>query len=153
MKPRVGSYGDTATVTRSPRTTRMRCRRTLPASLARTSWPLSSFTRKFPPLAMRTTSPSRWTSSSLLTGGRFIAPKPPRGKRPGRIGVLSVRRADGTPGPAYDVRRDRPLHPHVLLAPAVVGRRPRAGLRGGAPLLTLLAAHRRAHARARPRRF
>ncbi len=33
MKPRVGSYGETATVTRSPRTTRMRWRRTLPASL------------------------------------------------------------------------------------------------------------------------
>src|SRR6476469_5158465 len=67
MKPRVGSYGDTATVTRSPRTTRMRWRRTLPASFARTSWPLSSLTRKLPPFAIKMTSPSRCTSSSLDT--------------------------------------------------------------------------------------
>src|SRR5262249_23871853 len=68
MNPRVGSYGETATVTRSPSTTRMRWRRTLPASFARTSWPLSSLTRKLPPFAIKMTSPSRWTSSSLLTG-------------------------------------------------------------------------------------
>src|SRR5205085_11542778 len=55
MKPRVGSYGETATVTRSPSTTRIRWRRTLPASFARTSWPLSSLTRKLPPFAIRMT--------------------------------------------------------------------------------------------------
>ena len=44
-----------------------RRRRTLPASLASTSWPLSSLTRKFPPFAIKMTSPSRCTSSSLLT--------------------------------------------------------------------------------------
>ena len=58
--------GDRVTVAVSPSTTRMRWRRTLPASLARTSWPLSSLTRKLPPFAIKMTSPSRWTSSSLL---------------------------------------------------------------------------------------
>src|SRR4051812_36154802 len=79
MKPRVGSYGDTATVTRSPSTTRIRWRRTLPASLASTSCPFSSLTRKFPPLAIRMTSPSRCTSSSLVTRASGSDSKPPAG--------------------------------------------------------------------------
>src|SRR5512139_1622558 len=86
MKPRVGSYGETATVTRSPSTTRMRWRRTLPASLARTSWPLSSLTRKLPPFAIKMTSPSRWTSSSLLMAAweaTWVALSGPQGKRSG----------------------------------------------------------------------
>ena len=45
MRPRVRSYGDTSTVTRSPSRIRMRKRRSLPAMVARTAAPLSRVTR------------------------------------------------------------------------------------------------------------
>src|SRR5690349_6259495 len=109
MNPRVGSYGETATVTRSPRTTRMRWRRTFPASLASTSCPLSSLTRKLPPFAIRTTSPSRWTSSSLLT-------EPAQGVAPFLRQGKAVTCPRGPAGPARDLERDRPVYPYLLLA-------------------------------------
>ena len=62
---------------------------------------------------------------------------------------LTCRR--GPPAASRDERRDRPLHPHVLLAPAVERRRPRARVRGGAPVLALEPAPRRRGSRARPR--
>src|SRR5688500_13116860 len=45
IRPRVRSYGDTSTFTRSPVSTRMRKRRILPAIVASTECPLSSATR------------------------------------------------------------------------------------------------------------
>src|SRR5215468_9815874 len=172
MKPRVGSYGETATVTRSPSTTRIRWRRTLPASLARTSWPLSSLTRKFPPFAIKMTSPSRCTSSSLLTGSSQgplggVRPRPwisrswvggPRGEHyPGaresapepRVIYPGLR---GPPAASRHQRRDRPVHSHLLLAAALERRRPGPRVRGGAPVLALQPAPRRRVAGARSRR-
>src|SRR5690349_1407033 len=119
----------------------MRWRRTLPASLASTSWPFSSLTRKLPPLAMRTTSPSRWTSSSLLTTdlrGGDVAPKP-------NGGLPWLRGSAAAPG---DQRRDRPVHPHLLLAFTVQRRRPGPGLRGGPPVLAVEPAPRGGESRA-----
>src|SRR5262245_53499388 len=136
MNPRVGSYGDTATVTRSPSTTRMRCRRTLPASFARTSWPLSSLTRKLPPFAIKMTSPSRWTSSSLLTGpleALWLALHRAQEKRSGAKGDLPF--AGGSPAATCHERRDRPVYKDVLLATSVQRRCPGAGLRGGPPVV------------------
>src|SRR3954467_15663312 len=46
MRPRVRSYGESARVTRSPASTRMRKRRILPAIVASTEWPLLHVTRK-----------------------------------------------------------------------------------------------------------
>src|ERR1051326_3625673 len=138
MKPRVGSYGDTATVTRSPSTTRMRCRRTLPASFARTSWPLSSLTRKLPPFAIKMTSPSRWTSSSLLTGpleALWLALCGAQEKRSGAKGDLPLPR--GSPAASRHERRDRPLYKDVLLAASVERGRPGPRVRRGASVLAV----------------
>ena len=57
MKPRVMSYGDTPTVTRSPGTTLIRNRRILPLNCASTSWPGSHSTRYMPPLCTAVTMP------------------------------------------------------------------------------------------------
>ena len=65
MSPRVGSYGDTPTLTRSPGTTLMRNRRILPLSCANTSCPGSACTRYKPPLWTAVTVPCTSMRSSF----------------------------------------------------------------------------------------
>src|SRR6478735_1574720 len=106
----------------------MRWRRTLPASLASTSWPLSSLTRKLPPFAIKMTSPSRCTSSSLDTGplrGPWLALTGRQEKRFGHQVIYPVGE-HGPPAPSRHQRRDRPPYPDVLLAASVEWRRARA---------------------------
>src|SRR3954454_15167709 len=64
MRPRVRSYGESSTRTRSPGSTRMRNRRILPARCPRTSCPLSSLTRNIRFGRASVISPSNSTFSS-----------------------------------------------------------------------------------------
>src|SRR2546425_5676733 len=76
MRPRVRSYGDKASVTRSPASTRMRKRRILPAMVASTEWPFGKWTRKVVLGSTASTMPSISIACSF-------AITPPRGS-PGR---------------------------------------------------------------------
>src|SRR5829696_5647729 len=65
MRPRLRSYGETSTRTRSPGRMRMRKRRIFPAQWPSTSCPLSSCTRNIAFGSASTTSPSNSTLSSF----------------------------------------------------------------------------------------
>src|SRR5579859_6995370 len=65
IRPRVRSYGETARVTRSPASTRMRKRRILPAMVASTSCPFVSFTRNIALGSNSSTMPSISIASSF----------------------------------------------------------------------------------------
>jgi len=65
IRPRVRSYGETVTVTRSPARTRMRNFRIFPAAVARTMCPLSSSTRNMALGSTSETTPSRSIPASF----------------------------------------------------------------------------------------
>src|SRR5688572_23314696 len=65
MRPRVRSYGDSSTFTRSPGRMRMKFMRILPLTCASTRWPLSSSTRNIAFGSGSTTVPSTSIASSL----------------------------------------------------------------------------------------
>lgn len=81
MRPRVRSYGDTSTVTRSPANTRMRLRRMFPANVVSTSWPLCTVTRNVALGSNSVTVPSSSIASCLLMNSctlTFVAVWPAR---------------------------------------------------------------------------
>src|SRR5437879_3865637 len=65
IRPRVRSYGDSSTFTRSPGRMRMKFMRILPLTCASTRWPLSSSTRNIAFGSGSTTVPSTSIASSL----------------------------------------------------------------------------------------
>src|SRR5215207_572842 len=103
MRPRVRSYGLSSTRTRSPGSTRMRYRRILPARWARTSWPMSSFTRKFRLGRASMTSPSTsiFSSTAMLLlrqlAGTRADEGTPRGPAPRRRSAAWARLSTGYP--------------------------------------------------------
>src|SRR5687768_16590286 len=82
MRPRVRSYGDSSTFTRSPGRIRMKFIRILPLTWASTRWPLSSSTRNIAFGSGSTTVPSTSIASSL----GMPLPAAALATRPGRSG-------------------------------------------------------------------
>src|SRR6267142_4780748 len=81
IRPRVRSYGDNSTFTRSPGRMRMKFMRILPLTCASTRWPLSSSTRNIAFGSGSTTVPSTSIASSLgmrLSGHLDGATRPAR---------------------------------------------------------------------------
>src|SRR5438105_8550824 len=74
IRPRVRSYGDSSTLTRSPGRMRMKFMRILPLTWASTRWPFSSSTRNIAFGRGSTTVPSTSIASSLVTPPSFDRP-------------------------------------------------------------------------------
>src|SRR6185312_9586297 len=116
MRPRVRSYGDTSTVTRSPSRIRMRKRRSLPAMVARTAAPLSRVTRNDVLGRTSVTVPSSSIRSSLeiRSSGCWAAALPIQLLRLTYLeaGVQIQAGLDPTPGadPLGQIEPDQPVH-------------------------------------------
>src|ERR1700704_4858364 len=87
IRPRVRSYGDSSTFTRSPGRMRMKFMRILPLTCASTRWPLSSSTRNIAFGSGSTTVPSTSIASSF---GMPLS------------STLALRDLDGAPRPARE---------------------------------------------------
>src|SRR5215813_1020158 len=104
IRPRVRSYGDSSTFTRSPGRMRMKFMRILPLTCASTRWPLSSSTRNIAFGSGSTTVPSTSIASSFgmsfyklaSDGGAWITGSPHDVLRP----AIPSRHLDGTTRPA-----------------------------------------------------
>ena len=127
--PRVKSYGESASVTRSPASTRMRNLRILPAIVASTEWPFSSVTRNVELRSSSATVP--WISKATS----FVTTDGP----PLRVLTLAAAALDPGPVPAQALL-ERPAELigaefEILLA-GETARRPAVGdqraARGGA---------------------
>src|SRR5205823_89417 len=77
MRPRVRSYGDSSTFTRSPGRIRMKFIRILPLTCASTRWPLSSSTRNIAFGNGSTTVPSTSIASSFVISASAPRARPP----------------------------------------------------------------------------
>src|SRR3979490_3112797 len=118
IRPRVRSYGDSSTFTRSPGRMRMKFMRILPLTCASTRWPLSSSTRNIAFGNGSTTVPSTSIASSFGIALRYLD----RASRPARqdlrVGVGHGDRVLEVGGQAAVPRHRRPAVVEDLHFPA-----------------------------------
>src|SRR5438874_4266579 len=108
IRPRVRSYGDSSTFTRSPGRMRMKFMRILPLTCASTRCPLSSSTRNIAFGSGSTTVPSTSIASSFGIALRHLDGAPRSARQNLRVGVSHGDRVLEVGGQAAVPRHRRP---------------------------------------------